>query len=82
VRDGFADLGAVDVFGKRFQKELEQFKKDAAKWQNSPTAELLKGASMENIPHLDSQSTGHDSNIATAEMKERNATTGSLPVNA
>lgn len=27
------EIGAVDVFGKRFQKELEQFKKDAAKWQ-------------------------------------------------
>ena len=26
-------IAAVDVFGKRFQKELEQFKKDAAKWQ-------------------------------------------------
>lgn len=26
----------MDVFGKRFQKELEQMKKDVAKWQNSP----------------------------------------------
>ncbi|KAI5847510.1 hypothetical protein BZA05DRAFT_426577 [Tricharina praecox] len=26
----------IDVFGKRFQKELEQLRKDAAKWQNSP----------------------------------------------
>ncbi|KAF2184742.1 hypothetical protein K469DRAFT_633000 [Zopfia rhizophila CBS 207.26] len=26
----------IDVFGKRFQKELEQLKKDVAKWQNSP----------------------------------------------
>jgi hypothetical protein len=24
------------VFGKRFQNELEQLKKDVAKWQNSP----------------------------------------------
>jgi hypothetical protein len=28
----------MDVFGKRFQKELEQLKKDVAKWQNSPGA--------------------------------------------
>ncbi|KAJ9612434.1 hypothetical protein H2200_004031 [Cladophialophora chaetospira] len=28
----------MDVFGKRFQKELEQLKKDVAKWQNSPAA--------------------------------------------
>ena len=26
----------IDVFGKRFQKELEQMKKDVAKWQASP----------------------------------------------
>ena len=26
----------IDVFGKRFQKELEQMKKDIAKWQASP----------------------------------------------
>lgn len=28
----------IDVFGTRFQKELEQLKKDAAKWQASPDA--------------------------------------------
>lgn len=26
----------IDVFGTRFQKELEQLKKDVAKWQASP----------------------------------------------
>lgn len=26
----------IDVFGKRFQNELEQLKKDVAKWQASP----------------------------------------------
>lgn len=26
----------IDVFGKRFQKELEALKKDVAKWQSSP----------------------------------------------
>lgn len=26
----------MDVFGKRFQKELEQMKRDVAKWQTSP----------------------------------------------
>lgn len=30
----------MDVFGKRFQKELEQVKRDVAKWQNSPGAFL------------------------------------------
>ncbi|KAL9138142.1 MAG: hypothetical protein Q9175_000659 [Cornicularia normoerica] len=28
----------IDVFGTRFQKELEQVKKDVAKWQTSPDA--------------------------------------------
>ena len=28
----------IDVFGTRFQKELEQMKKDVAKWQTSPDA--------------------------------------------
>jgi len=27
----------IDVFGKRFQKELEALKKDVAKWQSSPS---------------------------------------------
>jgi hypothetical protein len=27
----------IDVFGKRFQKELEALKKDVAKWQNTPS---------------------------------------------
>ncbi|KAF4543093.1 F-box domain-containing protein [Lasiodiplodia theobromae] len=26
----------IEVFGKRFQKELDQLKRDVAKWQNSP----------------------------------------------
>ena len=28
----------IDVFGKRFQKELEQLKMEVAKWQSSPSA--------------------------------------------
>ena len=28
----------MDIFGKRFEKELEQMKRDVAKWQNSPGA--------------------------------------------
>ena len=26
----------IDVFGKRFQNELEQLKKDVSKWQSTP----------------------------------------------
>jgi hypothetical protein len=38
----------IDVFGKRFYKELEQLKKDVAKWQSSPdtfTSPVLTPAS-------------------------------------
>ena len=28
----------IDVFGKRFQNELEQLRKDVSKWQSSPTS--------------------------------------------
>ena len=33
----------IDVFGKRFQTELEQLKKDVAKWQTSPDMALPLG---------------------------------------
>ena len=35
----------MDIFGKKFQNELEQMKKDVAKWQNSP-----KGGSVASPP--------------------------------
>ncbi|KKK16604.1 hypothetical protein ARAM_004630 [Aspergillus rambellii] len=37
----------IDVFGKRFQKELEELKKDVARWQSSP-----EGAMSPTIPGL------------------------------
>ena len=57
----------IDVFGKRFQKELEQMKKDVARWQSSPEAmmsplltpaeknqDAADKASLDRIPPLDS----------------------------
>lgn len=56
----------MDIFGKRFQKELEQMKRDVAKWQNSPgdmyspptrpedgTESQAKRKSIDRIPLLD-----------------------------
>lgn len=43
----------IDVFGKRFQKELEQLKKDVAKWQSSPdgaTSPLLTAEHATSTP--------------------------------
>ena len=31
----------IDVFGTRFQKELEQMKKDVAKWQTASSSPLM-----------------------------------------
>lgn len=42
----------IDIFGKRFQKELEQLKQDVAKWQPSPEAAL----SPEQTPKTESKS--------------------------
>ena len=83
----------IDVFGKRFQKELEQLKNDVAKWQSSPSslddAGLLtpqpRHPSMnefDQIPLLDSEnkgveSTGSDGENAY-ELRERR--TASDPV--
>lgn len=61
----------IDVFGKRFQKELEQMKKDVAKWQTSPeifssplmTPKAENGASTPQQGGLDdtSKQIGHKS---------------------
>jgi hypothetical protein len=40
----------IDVFGKRFQKELEAMRADVIKWQNSPET-LLQSPHM--TPHAD-----------------------------
>lgn len=59
----------IDVFGKRFQKELEQLKKDVARWQSSPESTTSPGlapssapaeidkAGLDSIPPLDSSTT-------------------------
>jgi hypothetical protein len=54
----------MDVFGKRFQKELEQLKKDVAKWQNSPAAMFSPPtgpSDAEVSPHIsrDDEAKGH-----------------------
>ena len=42
----------IDIFGKRFQKELEQLKQDVAKWQTSPEAAM----NADQLPDSDSKS--------------------------
>jgi hypothetical protein len=73
----------IDVFGKKFQKELEQLKKDVAKWQSSPDGAYgpftpaamtpgegpKLGDAIENIPALEG-STGVKS-ASSDEVRER-----------
>lgn len=54
----------IDVFGTRFQKELEQMKKDVAKWQMSPvgmSTPFATSKSEENANPLDR----HNVNVAS-----------------
>lgn len=75
----------MDIFGKRFQNELEQMKRNIAQWQNSPEGGASspplvaksndnEGArqNIENIPPLDTKigSTGVDPQTS-ADIKER-----------
>lgn len=45
----------IEVYSKRFQKELEQLKKDVAKWQNSPLTPMpqANAEQMKEFPLLD-----------------------------
>ncbi|KAK3378329.1 hypothetical protein B0H63DRAFT_452126 [Podospora didyma] len=54
----------IDVFGKRFQKELEAMKAEVAKWQNSPDG--MMQASPELHPH-DPEETGKDTAARTLD---------------
>ena len=50
----------IDVFGMRFQKELEQMKKDVAKWQGSPQEATVSGQSVQSdIRDRDTSRTGN-----------------------
>ncbi|OTA67656.1 hypothetical protein K449DRAFT_412532 [Hypoxylon sp. EC38] len=53
----------IDVFGKRFQKELEAMKAEVAKWQNSPDA--LGSPSLAATPAADI-----DNKIGTTDTEE------------
>jgi hypothetical protein len=76
----------IDVFGKKFQKELEQLKTDVARWQSSPSVDeggLLtpnplgspsSGEISEQIPLLDnsqvSDATGNNG-VSLDSLRER-----------
>jgi len=43
----------VDIFGKRFQKELEDLRAEVEKWQHSPLANSGTSTPYREIPGLD-----------------------------
>ena len=46
----------IDVFGQRFSRELDQLKKDVAKWQNTPDLMGKSGLTSPHSPHLSPES--------------------------
>lgn len=73
----------VDVFGTRFQKELEQLKKDVARWQEMPSSpgapsdERPRDSTIKNIEPLDVKSATTSRELKgqeEGEVKERNVT--------
>ncbi|KAF1958885.1 hypothetical protein CC80DRAFT_21677 [Byssothecium circinans] len=67
----------IEVFGKKFQKELEMLKKDMAKWQNSPDGAAVQTPNAEvlkEFPPLDEgkgAATGKQVDSAGGEVRER-----------
>ncbi|KAJ5902831.1 hypothetical protein N7495_003359 [Penicillium taxi] len=77
----------IDVYGKRFQKELEQLKQDVARWQSSPEGSnspytpataaipMEKRNSVDRIPLLDStiaaSTAVSDPQVADFTVRER-----------
>jgi hypothetical protein len=59
----------IEVFGKRFQKELEAMKKDVAKWQNSPESGIPQTPSeVRDIPPLEGSTAAK---VMEGEVRER-----------
>lgn len=79
----------IDVFGKRFEKELEQLKQDVAKWQSSPdfSSPVLtpdtSNASAAQPPHEGAPSTseelGKQPDVQVPPLEALSDATGSQP---
>ena len=73
----------MDIFGKRFQKELEQMKKDVAKWQNSPGAMLSPPAlpvDGEDMQEIDQQGHKKNSSFDKIPLLDSKQTANGSPV--
>lgn len=85
-------LHVVDVFGTRFQKELEQLKKDVARWQEMPSSpraapsdEKIQDSMVSNIESLNVKTTTTARETAGqegGEIKERNVTVTTAVANS
>lgn len=81
----------VDVFGTRFQKELEQLKKDVARWQEMPSSpratpsdEKIQDSMVGNIESLNvkTTTTARETAGQGGEIKERNVTVAMAAANS
>ncbi|KAI0124416.1 F-box protein [Xylariales sp. AK1849] len=67
----------IDVFGKRFQKELETMKAEVAKWQNSPDL-MLSSPLMTPMPESDGKMAPLDAAGEMHRREERSAKRGGV----
>lgn len=79
----------IEVYSKRFQKELEQLKKDVSKWQNSPLTPMPQpnAEQMKEFPLLDGNANASGATTASkvlgedVEARERKSVNGNLDLN-
>jgi hypothetical protein len=48
----------IDIFGKRFQKELEDLRAEVEKWQQGSPVGLMNGTSSSEIPAISLEEIG------------------------
>jgi hypothetical protein len=65
----------IDVFGKRFQKELEELKKDVARWQSSP-----EGAITPMTPGVAAHAEEKQLNGSSSRSNSDNASIEKIPL--
>ncbi|KAJ4357318.1 uncharacterized protein N0V89_001893 [Didymosphaeria variabile] len=72
----------IEVYSKRFQKELEQLKKDVSKWQNSPLTPMpqMNAEQMKEFPLLDGGANASGTKILGDEVEARERKPASLSV--
>ena len=70
----------IDIFGKRFQKELEQLKQDVAKWQTSPEMAMSPVQTPKAEAQYATPQTQHSSKIGGKSAHRRGTSIDQIPM--